>query len=194
MGKPAVITDIHRENKVTNPPKLFDLTTLQRECNKLFGYTAQQALDTVQALYEAKLTTYPRTDSAYLPDDMEQTALAVIGAVSSVFPELVSQSPDIRHCINNDKVTGHHAIIPTERIRSADLSWLSEVQKNVLYLIAARLVMASGTPFLYEAVKITVRCADTAFTATGRTVKDNGWKSIESACRNALQCKESEQE
>ena len=194
MGKPAVITDISRENKVTNPPKLFDLTTLQRECNKLFGYTAQQTLDTVQVLYEAKLTTYPRTDSAYLPDDMEQTALSAISAVQGVFPELVSPSPDIRHCINNAKVTGHHAIIPTERIRGADLSWLSEVQNNVLYLIAARLVMSSGAPFLYEATKITVRCADTNFTATGRTVKDHGWKSIETACRNALQCKETEQE
>ena len=123
MGKPAVITDISRENKVTNPPKLFDLTTLQRECNKLFGYTAQQTLDTVQALYEARLTTYPRTDSAYLPDDMEQTTLAVIDAVQGVFPEMSCASPNIRHCINNAKVTGHHAIIPTERIRGADQSW-----------------------------------------------------------------------
>ena len=199
-GKTATITELKKENKVTNPPKLYDLTTLQRECNKFFGYTAQQTLDALQKLYEAKLATYPRTDSQYLSDDMEQTALQVVGVVGTVFPELSNIAPDVKRCINNKKVTGHHAIIPTENIKTANLAFLdknpeiSGQMKNVLYLISAKLTMASALPQKYESTKVTVRCENTDFRASGKTILDDGWKAIEARFKAQLKNKDTEQD
>ena len=199
-GKTATITELKKENKVTNPPKLYDLTTLQRECNKFFGYTAQQTLDALQKLYEAKLATYPRTDSQYLSDDMEQTALQVVGVVGTVFPELSNIAPDVKRCINNKKVTGHHAIIPTENIKTANLAFLdknpeiSGQMKNVLYLISAKLSMASALPQKYESTKVTVRCENTDFRASGKTILDDGWKAIEARFKAQLKNKDTEQD
>ena len=188
-GKNAVVAELKKEIKTTNPPKLFDLTTLQREANKQFGYTAQQTLDYLQSLYEAKLTTYPRTDSQYLSDDMEQTAIKVISDVYKTFPKFdsgISYTPDVKRCTNNKKVSGHHAILPTEKITTADLSALPEEQKNILMLVSSQLLLATGTPHKYEAVKVTVNCENTLFTANGKTVKERGWKSIEERVKAVL--------
>ena len=185
-GKTAQITELKKENKITNPPKLYDLTTLQRECNKYFGYTAQQTLNALQKLYEQKLATYPRTDSQYLSDDMEQTALHVISVISTVYPELSYPSPDVKRCINNKKVTGHHAIIPTENIKTAELTNLPENQQNVLYLLSAKLIMASSMPQKYESTKVTVRCEGTDFKANGKIILDDGWKAAEARFKAKL--------
>lgn len=179
-GKAATITEVKREIKTVNPPKLFDLTTLQREANKRYGYTAQQTLDYLQALYEGKLATYPRTDSQFIPDDMEQTAAEVVSCIYSAFSEIKNiGEPNIKRCINNSKVTGHHAILPTVNIRSADLSALPQGQRNILLLISARVIAAAASPHKYEAVKITLECEGVTFTAKGRSIVEIGWKAVE---------------
>ncbi len=194
-GQTAVLANLEKEVKTENPPKLFDLTTLQREANRYFGYTAQQTLDAQQALYEAKLTTYPRTDSQYITDDMEQTALDVANRVFAKYPQFGQpQNISVQRCINNKKVTGHHAIIPTAKITDADLSKLTEAQRNVLCLIAARLILATAEPHRYEAVKATVRCAGTDFTATGRTVLQSGWKALEAKVNALIRTKATDDE
>lgn len=195
-GKSATATDIKKEVKTVNPPKLYDLTTLQREANKQFGYTAKQTLDYLQALYEAKLSTYPRTDSQYLSDDMEQTATDVINRVYKVFPEFgsIPSVIDVKRCINNKKVTGHHAIIPTADITGADLKSLPEGQKNILMLISSKLILATSIPFKYESVKVTITCEDNEFAANGKTIIENGWKAIEDKVKATIKSKETDEE
>ncbi len=175
-GAEVTISSVKREVKTDKAPKLYDLTTLQREANKAFGYTAQQTLDYTQSLYEGKLVTYPRTDSQYLSDDMAQTALDVVKLCDTYFGFGISHTPDIKKVINNSKVSGHHAIIPTSGIATADLSSLPTGEKNILTLIATKLICATAPAHKYEAVKITALCNCTEFTATGRTVLDMGWK------------------
>lgn len=194
-GQTAVLSVLKKEIKTDNPPKLYDLTTLQRDANKHFGYTAKQTLDALQALYEAKLTTYPRTDSQYLTDDMEQTAADMVGRVFAKYPQFGQQQTiHVQQCINNRKVTGHHAILPTVKITDANLSLLPTTQQNVLCLIAARLVLATAEPHRYEAVHATIRCAETDFTATGKTVKEAGWRVLEANTNAAIRSKASDEE
>ena len=176
-GSTVTISSVKREVKTDKAPKLYDLTTLQREANKAFGYTAQQTLDYTQSLYEGKLVTYPRTDSQYLSDDMAQTALDVANLCDTYFGFGISHTPDISKVINNAKVSGHHAIIPTSGIATADLSSLPSGEKNVLTLIATKLICATAPAHKYEAVKLTGICNGTEFTATGRTVLEMGWKA-----------------
>ena len=175
-GAEVTISSVKREVKTDKAPKLYDLTTLQREANKAFGYTAQQTLDYTQSLYEGKLVTYPRTDSQFLSDDMAQTALDVVKLCDTYFGFGISHTPDIKKVINNAKVSGHHAIIPTSGIAAADLSSLPTGEKNILTLIATKLICATAPTHKYEAVKLTGICNGTEFTATGRTVLDMGWK------------------
>ena len=170
-GCTVTISSVKREVKTDKAPKLYDLTTLQREANKGFGYTAQQTLDYTQSLYEGKLVTYPRTDSQYLSDDMAQTAFDVAKLCDTYF------GFDIAKVINNSKVSGHHAIIPTSGISTADLSSLPTGEKNILTLIATKLICATAPAHKYEAVKLTGICNGTEFTATGRTILDMGWKA-----------------
>ena len=176
-GNSVKISSVRREVKTDKPPKLYDLTSLQRDANKHFGYTAQQTLDYTQSLYEGKLVTYPRTDSQYLDDDMTQTATDVIRMCNSQFGFSITHTPDVSRIINNSKVSGHHAIIPTINIASADLSSLPAGERNILTMIAARLICATAPVHRYEAVKITGVCSGAEFTATGRTVLEQGWKS-----------------
>lgn len=176
-GKSVTISSVKSEVKTDKAPKLYDLTTLQREANKAFGYTAQQTLDYTQSLYEGKLVTYPRTDSQYLSDDMVQTAHDVAKLCDTYFGFGISHTPDISKVINNSKVSGHHAIIPTSGIATADLSSLPSGEKNVLTLIATKLICATALAHKYEAVKLTGICNGTEFTATGRTVLEMGWKA-----------------
>lgn len=178
-GKIAAVTDVKKEVKSISAPKLFDLTSLQREANKKFGYTAQQTLDYMQSLYEKKLVTYPRTDSQYLSDDMEQTAYALIPAISEHFGFGTVAEPNLKAVINNRKVTGHHAIIPTESGVKCDVSALAVGEQNILKLVALRLLCASASAYRYHAVKVTLECENTAFTATGRTVLESGWKALD---------------
>ena len=176
-GSTVTISSVKREVKTDKAPKLYDLTTLQREANKGFGYTAQQTLDYTQSLYEGKLVTYPRTDSQYLSDDMAQTAFDVAKLCDTYFGFGISHIPDIKKVINNSKVSGHHAIIPTSGISTADLSSLPTGEKNILTLIATKLICATAPAHKYEAVKLTGICNGTEFTATGRTILDMGWKA-----------------
>ncbi len=176
-GNTVTISSVKREVKTDKAPKLYDLTTLQREANKAFGYTAQQTLDYTQSLYEGKLVTYPRTDSQFLSDDMAQTALDVAKLCDTYFGFGISHTPDISKVINNAKVSGHHAIIPTSGIATADLSSLPSGEKNILTLIATKLICATAPAHKYEAVKLTGICNGTEFSATGRTVLEMGWKA-----------------
>lgn len=174
--KPITVKSVKREVKTVNAPKLYDLTTLQREANKAFGYTAQQTLDYTQSLYEKKLVTYPRTDSQFLSDDMEQTALDVLNLCNTYFGLGMVHTPDLRKCINNKKVIGHHAIIPTSGIATADLGGLPNGEKNILTLVARKLICVSAPAHKYEAVKVTAECGGTEFTAAGKNVLEIGWK------------------
>lgn len=184
-GKEAVIVDIKREKKISNPPKLYDLTTLQREANRLCGYTAQQTLDYTQSLYEQKLVTYPRTDSQYITEDMERTALAIVSIVCKRFETVARfvREPNIERCINNSKVSDHHAIIPTEELLNADITALPTGEFNILALISTRLLLATSEPHLYESIRITVRCEKHDFYATGKLITQNGYKALEKAVK-----------
>ena len=187
----AVCTSLVREKKSAAPPKLFDLTSLQREANRIFGYTAKQTLDLAQALYEKKLLTYPRTDSSYLTDDMEETAAKVIALLCGTLPfmEGMSFSPEIARVLNSKKVSDHHAIIPTMELAKTDLTMLPESERNILTLTGARLLMATAEPHVYEAVTAVFSCADHDFTARGRTVIAAGWKDIDRRFRATLKKK-----
>lgn len=192
--KQAVLRTLDTEEKKVNPPKLFDLTSLQRTANQLYGYTAQQTLDYVQALYEKKLATYPRTDSQYLTADMKQTVLAVITAIIGHIPfaKKVNAKSDVERVINDKRVNDHHAIIPTGEIITADLATLPEAERNVLYLIAARLLCATDEPHVYDAVTAVFDCQGHEFTAKGKTIKEDGWKRREQAFRDSLKEKPDE--
>lgn len=179
-GKTVTVIEVKKEVKSVSAPKLFDLTSLQREANKKFGYTAQQTLDYMQSLYEKKLVTYPRTDSQYLSDDMEQTTYSLIPAISEQFEFGRVENPNLKAVINNSKVTGHHAIIPTESGVKCDVSALAVGEQNILKLVALRLLCASASAYKYGSVKVKLLCENTEFTATGRTALESGWKALDS--------------
>lgn len=177
----AVVRSVVKENKSVAPPKLYDLTTLQRDANRIFGFTAKQTLEYTQSLYEKKLVTYPRTDSQYLSDDMEETARTVIRAVyqAILFEEQTKAEPNIKRVLNSKKVTDHHAIIPTVEIVKADLSAVPEGEMKILSLTANRLLCATGEKQLYETVKAEFSCGGYSFHVSGKTVLQNGWKEFQ---------------
>ena len=187
----AVCTSLVKEKKTIAPPKLFDLTSLQREANRIYGYTAKQTLDLAQALYEKKLLTYPRTDSAFLTDDMGETATGIIKVLCEKlsFMEGADFSPEIAKVLNSKKVSDHHAIIPTMELAKADLTALPESERNILTLAGARLLMATAAVHTFEAVTATFECAGQSFTARGKTVLSDGWKEIDRRYRAALKNK-----
>jgi len=187
-GGQAVVTAITKEQKTVNPPKLYDLTTLQREANRLYGFTAQQTLDYTQSLYEKKLVTYPRTDSNYITDDMTDSTVEIITEIFSLFPfaNAANVAINIKNLVNNSKVTDHHAIIPTMEITKADLDSIPATEKSILTLISMRLLCAVSEKHSYEAVTATFDCSGYAFTAKGKTTLQDGWKSIETAYKNTV--------
>ena len=187
----AVCTSLTREKKTAAPPKLFDLTSLQREANRIYGYTAKQTLDLAQTLYEKKLLTYPRTDSAFLTDDMGDTAAGIVSLLCGKLPFMVGVSftPEVSRVLNSKKVSDHHAIIPTMELAKADLAALPESERNILTLTGARLLMATAEPHVYEAVTAVFSCADHDFTARGKTVIAAGWKELERLYRATLKKK-----
>lgn len=192
----ALTTSVVKEEKTVMPPKLYDLTTLQRDANRLFGFTAKQTLEYTQSLYEKKLATYPRTDSQFLSDDMGQTAEGVIEAVfhSLMFEENKAPRPDIKRILNSKKVTDHHAIIPTMEIAKADLAAIPETERKILSLIANRLLCATGEKHLYETVRAELSCNGHTFTVSGKSVTHNGWKSFEDAFKRSFKISGSQEE
>ena len=177
----AVCISVTREKKTVAPPKLFDLTSLQREANRIYGYTAKQTLDLAQALYEKKLLTYPRTDSSYLTDDMGGTAAQIAAMLAGKLPFMQGAdfTPEISRLLDSKKVSDHHAIIPTMELAKADLAALPESERNILTLAGARLLMACAAPHIFEAVTAVFSCAGQEFTAKGKTVLAEGWKGLE---------------
>lgn len=192
----ALVTSVAKEEKTVAPPKIYDLTTLQRDANRLFGFTAKQTLEYTQSLYEKKLCTYPRTDSQYLSDDMEQTAGNVIEAIfgSILFEENMMFNPDIKRVLNSKKVTDHHAIIPTMEIAKADLAALPETERKILSLVANRLLCATGEKHLYETVKAELSCGGYTFAASGKSVLKNGWKDFEDAFKRSFKTTEDKEQ
>lgn len=177
----AVCLSVKKETKTEQPPKLFDLTALQRQANKVFGYTAKQTADYAQALYEKKLITYPRTDSRYLTDDMAESVTAVIHLSAKIppFDTAPDYFPEISILINNGKVSDHHAIIPTLEIEKADLKILPSGELNILKLIICRLLCAAAEPYVYEISVAEFECGGNKFTARGKTIVSLGYKAIE---------------
>lgn len=177
----ALVRLVEKEEKSILPPKLYDLTTLQREANRLYGYSAKQTLEYLQSLYEKKLATYPRTDSRYLSDDMGQTAAEVIGAVQARFLSEgdILPKPDVGRVLDSRKVSDHHAIIPTVQIAHTDVKALPEGEYKVLSLIANRLLCATGKKHLYLSAKAEFTCGEEVFHVSGREVTQNGWKTFE---------------
>ena len=193
--KQAVVSSLKKETKTVNPPRLYDLTTLQREANRYYGFTAQHTLDLVQSLYEKKLLTYPRTDSQFITEDMESTARQVIGIVSRKLPlfEGITHEPDIGRITNNAKVTDHHAIIPTVQLEKQDLGELPESEQKIIRLIAMRLLSATGEKHIYDETSVTLTCEGYEFKAKGKTVVQDGWKSVERCFKETLKSKEKDE-
>ena len=187
----AVCVSLTKEKKTAAPPKLFDLTSLQREANKIYGYTAKQTLDLAQTLYEKRLLTYPRTDSAFLTDDMGETAAKTVTMLSGKLPfmEGAEFTPDVSRTLDSSKVSDHHAIIPTMELAKTDLAALPESERNILTLAGARLIFAAAEPHIFEAVTAVFSCAGTEFTARGKTVLAGGWKDLERRYRATLKGK-----
>ena len=179
----AVVTLVQKEEKKIAPPKLYDLTSLQRDANRLFSFTAKQTLEYAQSLYEKKLLTYPRTDSRYLSDDMQETAEKVIGILVSHMPFVPSVlfSPNIKRVLDSRKVTDHHAIIPTMEIGKTDLFAVPEPERKILFLVAERLLSATAESYRYESTKAELFCEEYLFTVSGKMVLQHGWKLFENA-------------
>lgn len=195
-NKQAYVTSVVKEEKKVSAPKLYDLTTLQRDANRLLGFTAQQTLEAVQRLYDNKLSTYPRTDSQYLTEDMEATAIEVIEIILEKFEFAngVNYTPNINIVINNKKVSDHHAIIPTANIAKADLSALSDTDRKILCMIANRLLVATAEKHIFENTNVILRCCDSDFFAKGKIVVQKGFKKLEDNFRNYLKCKDEDKE
>ena len=187
-GQRAVCVSQVRDKKTEKPPKLYDLTTLQREANRVFGYTAKQTLDYAQSLYEKKLLTYPRTDSRYLTGDMAETASVVLHLAARVppFDACPEFFPDVLALVNDKEVSDHHALIPTLELEKADVPALPVGERNILLLVCCKLLCAAAGPFVYEAVTATFECGGHAFTAKGKQVLSQGWRAIHEVFRSSL--------
>ena len=187
-GQRAVCVSLVREKKTEKPPKLYDLTTLQREANRVFGYTAKQTLDYAQSLYEKKLLTYPRTDSRHLTGDMAETASVVLHLAARVppFDACPEFFPDVLGLVNDKEVSDHHALIPTLELEKADVPALPVGERNILLLVCCKLLCAAAEPFVYEAVTATFDCGGHTFTAKGKQVLSQGWRAIQEVFRSSL--------
>lgn len=176
----ATVMDVRSIQKSISPPKLYDLTTLQREVNRSFGYTAAKTLTYVQSLYEKKLCTYPRTDSRFLTEDMAIKIVPMANEIATAINiQIASDTLDVSQVVNNKKVTDHHAIIPTKTMLKADLSELSLEERNILNMIAVRLISSLSQKHRYDETTVTLKCSNETFVAKGRTVVADGFKAIE---------------
>ena len=187
-GASAICFSVKREKKTEQPPKLYDLTTLQREANRLFGFTAKQTLDYAQQLYEKKLLTYPRTDSQYLTEDMGQTAQHLVSDLLGLLPfaQGLGLTPEVGRILNSKKVSDHHAIIPTSEFVKQGFTGLAESESKLMNLVCSKLLCAVAAPHEYETVTAVFSCAGNEFTAKGKTVLVPGWKEIDQRFRSNL--------
>ena len=187
-GASAICFSVKREKKTEQPPKLYDLTTLQREANRLFGFTAKQTLDYAQQLYEKKLLTYPRTDSQYLTEDMGQTAQHLVSDLLGLLPfaQRLGLTPEVGRILNSKKVSDHHAIIPTSEFVKQGFTGLAESECKLMNLVCSKLLCAVAAPHEYETVTAVFSCAGNEFTAKGKTVLVPGWKEIDQRFRSNL--------
>lgn len=188
QGKAAVIRRIERRERMQNPPLLYDLTTLQREANRMFGFTAQQTLDYAQSLYEKRLLTYPRTDSRYLRTEQQAMLPDLVKDVAAAFPFSQGMMLPINaaQVVRNAAVTDHHAIIPTRSMPKADLAALPAGERSILTMIAARLMCAVGDAHRYEETEVTLECGGQTFRAKGKRVTNMGWKRVDSMFRGSF--------
>ena len=187
-GASAICSSVKREKKTEQPPKLYDLTTLQREANRLFGFTAKQTLDYAQQLYEKKLLTYPRTDSQYLTEDMGQTAQHLVSDLLWLLPfaQGLDLPPDVGRVLSSKKVSDHHAIIPTVEFVKQGFTGLAESECKLMNLVCSKLLCAVAAPREYETVTAVFSCAGNEFTAKGKTVLVPGWKEIDQRFRSTM--------
>ena len=181
QGSNAIISSVKQVQKTINPPLLYDLTTLQREANRLYGYTAQQTLDYAQSLYEKKLITYPRTDSRFLTEDMRTTATAITTYLMATPPFAQGDpfAPDIAHVLNNAKVSDHHAIIPTVQSTKTNIAAIPEAERAILLMLSTRLLCATAAKHIYDETTVVIQCSSYTFTTKGKTIIRLGWKAIE---------------
>lgn len=191
-GSTAVVVQMKKERKKSFPPKLYDLTSLQREANRYFGYTAKRTLDMLQELYEEKLVTYPRTDSQFVTEDMKDTVEELVGKMPVLlsFVDYGQLGHGVKRVINNAKVSDHHAILPTKEAVEKGISDLPSDKKNLMMLICQQLVQATGEEYLYEQTDITVKCQEHDFKARGKVPVQMGFKEVEKAFKN--QCVKAE--
>ena len=185
-GSEAIITELKRERKKVSPPKLYDLTSLQREANRYFGFTAKKTLDLLQELYEEKLVTYPRTDSRFVTEEMIGTVEELAGKMPLMLPfvEYGQLGHNIKRVVNNAKVSDHHAILPTKEAVEKGIMDLPVDKKNLLMLIGQQVLQAVGEDYLYEQTDVTVNCQKNEFTARGKTAVQMGFKDVEKAFRS----------
>lgn len=185
-GSEAIITELKREQKKVSPPKLYDLTSLQREANRYFGFTAKKTLDLLQELYEEKLVTYPRTDSRFVTEDMIGTVEELTGKMPLMLPfvEYGQLGHNIKRVVNNAKVSDHHAILPTKEAVEKGIMDLPVDKKNLMILIGQQVLQAVGEDYLYEQTDVTVNCQKNEFTARGKTAVQMGFKDVEKAFRS----------
>lgn len=182
-GSTAVVTQMKKEDKKVFPPKLYDLTSLQREANRYFGYTAKRTLDMLQELYEEKLVTYPRTDSQFVTEDMKDSVEELVGKMPVLLPfvDYGKLGNGVKRVINNEKVSDHHAILPTKEAVEKGIADLATDKKNLMMLICQQLVQATGEEYLYEQTDITVKCQEQDFKARGKIPVQMGFKEVEKA-------------
>lgn len=187
-GKEARIIKLEQKERLEQPPRLYDLTSLQRDANRLLGYTAQQTLDYAQSLYEKKLASYPRTDSCYLTSHMENSTKTLVASITNLlsFTGNTSVPCNVAQVIDNGKVTDHHALIPTARIAGYDLLSLPAGERSLLTLLMVRLLCAVGTPCRIHETAVTLECEGVSFSLKGRQIMDLGWKAMGKTCRTAL--------
>ena len=182
-GSTAAVTQMKKERKKSFPPKLYDLTSLQREANRYFGYTAKRTLDMLQELYEEKLVTYPRTDSQFVTEDMKDSVEELVEKMPVLlsFVDYEQLGHGIKRVINNAKVSDHHAILPTKEAVEKGIADLPADKKNLMMLICQQLVQATGEEYLYEQTDITVKCQEQDFKARGKIPVQMGFKEVEKA-------------
>ena len=199
-GSTAVVTQMKKERKKSFPPKLYDLTSLQREANRYFGYTAKRTLDMLQELYEEKLITYPRTDSQFVTEDMKDSVEELVEKMPVLlsFVDYGQLGHGIKKVINNAKVSDHHAILPTKEAVEKGIADLPADKKNLMMLICQQLVQATGEEYLYEQTDITVKCQEHDFKSRGKIPVQMGFKEVEKAfkqlCVKAEPVEEKEKE
>ena len=174
----AVVSSVTSKDKTEKAPLLYDLTTLQRDANRRYGYSAQETLDYTQALYEKKMVTYPRTDSQYLTDDMEEMLPDLVRRSGEAFGWVKGISARTDRALNSEKVTDHHAIIPTASMTKAELNKLPDQELKILWLIVERLLEAVSAPYRYKETVMELTCGGSSFTAKGKIVLEKGWKEI----------------